>query len=117
MNDYNVEIIDGNYCCCHDNTICSSDLISLFASCTDPGAAQPCETYFLVHIRDCVLNSASGCFHSKTYQLNYTSIASIIDHGILSIPLMEMGLSDHIRTKCTYLIKLREKFRTLQLTV
>ena len=114
-NLYNVEIINGDYCCCHNNEICSSDLIGLFATCIDLGAAQPCETYFLVHIRDCVLNSK--CFLSKTYQLNYTSSAFIFDHGILSIPLMEMGLRDHVRTQFSYLIKLRAKFQSLQLTV
>ena len=106
-NLYNVEIINGYYCCCHDNKICSSNLMDLLASCTDQRTAQPCETYFLVHIRDCVVNSE--CFLSKSYQMNYTSSASIIDHGILYIPLMEMELSDHVKTKFSYLIKLSAK--------
>ena len=109
-NQYNAEMINGIYCCCHDNKICSSNLIGLFASCTNLGTAEPCETYFLVHIRDCVVNSE--CFLSETYQLNYTSSASIIDHGILSIPLMEMELSDHVRTKFSCLTKLSTKFLT-----
>ena len=108
-NPYNVEIINGDYCCCHDNKTCSSNLVDLLASCTNQRTAQPCETYFLVHIRDCVVSSE--CFLSKTYQLNYTSSASIIDHDILSIPLMEMELSDYVRTKFSYLIKLSTKLR------
>ena len=114
-NPYNVEIINGDYCCCHDNAICSGNLIDLFAKCTDQCTAQPCETYFLVYIRDCVVNSE--CFISKTYQLNYTSSASVIDHGILSIPLMEMELSDHVRTNFSYLMKLSAKFRKFAIII
>ena len=96
-NLYNVEIINSNYCCCDDNETCGSDLDELFISCKCPDVTQVCETYFLVHIRNC--SSIITCSLSKTYQLNYTSSASIFDHGIVSIPFMEMKLGDKVRTR------------------
>ena len=112
-NQYNAKIINGNYCCCDDNEICSSNLNSLLGSCTYPSTAQTCETYFLVHIRDCSYNS--GCFLSKNYQMNCTSSASMFDHDTLSISFMEMELGDKVRTKTivAYLI-IRAKLEWLQ---
>ena len=107
VNQYNVEIINGNYCCCDDNETCGNNLNDVFAICIHPSTTQVCEPYFLVHIRDCVVNNK--CFLSKTYQLNYTFSDSIIDHGILSLPVTEEELSDKVRTKICYLLKLSAK--------
>ena len=107
-NNYNAEMINGIYCCCHDNEICSNNLNTLLGNCTHPHTAQPCETYFFLHIRDCMYNDR--CLHSKTYQLNYTSSASTFDNGVLSIPLTDIELSDEVRRKISYLLKLSAKF-------
>ena len=96
-NLYNAEIINGNYCCCDDNEICASTTNDLLVICKNPSTTQVCETYLLVHIRNCI--SIGTCSLSKTYLLNYTSSSSISDHGILSIPFMEMKLGDEVRTK------------------
>ena len=112
VNQYNVEIISGSYCCCDDSETCASDLNDLLISCKNPSTAQPCETYFLVHIRNCLSSSTSStCSLSKTYQLNYKSSASTFDHGILSIPFMDMELGDKVRTKISYLLILSAKIR------
>ena len=95
-NLYNVEIVNDNYCCCDDNQSCGSVLNDLFVICKHPIATQVCEPYFLVHFRNCL---SSTCPLNKHYQLNYTSSASTFDHGILSIPIMEMELGDKVRTK------------------
>ena len=99
-NLHNVEIIDGDYCCCHDNEICSSDLSNVLASCTEPSTIQLCETYFVVHIKNCIF--IGECSLSKTYQLNYNFSASVFDQGILSIPFVAMELGDTVRTKMSY---------------
>ena len=94
MNPYNVEIINGMYCCCDDNETCASSPSDLLVICKDP-IAQVCEPYFLVHVKNCLY-----CSHSKTYiLLNYASNAFTFDHGILSIPFVEMELSDEVRTE------------------
>ena len=103
-NQYNAEIINGKYCCCHDDEICSSDLSNLLVSCTEPSTTQLCETYFVVHIKNCIF--VGECSLSKTYQLNYKFSASVFDHGILSIPFMEMELGDMVRTKIRYICTL-----------
>ena len=105
-NLYNVEIINGNYCCCDDNEKCGSIANNLLGICKDPTATQICETWLL--IRNCL--SIFTCSLSKTYQLNYKFSASMFDHGILSIPFMEMELGYKVRTKISYLLKLRKNF-------
>ena len=102
VNLYNAEIINGMYCCCDDNETCGSAPYELIGMCKDPTTTQICETYFLVNIRNCL--SLNKCSRSKTYQLNYTSSASMFDHGILFIPFMEMELGDEVRTKISYLL-------------
>ena len=109
-NLYNVQIINGMYCCCDDNETCGSTLNDLLGMCKDPTTTQICETYFLVHIKSCLFFPT--CSLSKTYQLNYRPSSSISDHGILSIPFMEMELGDEVRTKISILIvSLMAKFR------
>ena len=102
VNLYNVEMINENYCCCHDNQTCSSDLISLLTICKASSTTPPCETYFLVYVRDCLHSSA--CTVSRIYQLNYQSSASMFDNGILSIPFMEMELGDGVKARISYLL-------------
>ena len=92
-NTYNVEIINGMYCCCDNNERCRSDLNQLFL-CKHPNVTQVCETYFLIHIKNCLIESS--CSPGKTYQLNYTSSSSISDHSILSVPFMDMELRDKV---------------------
>ena len=106
-NLYNVEIINGRYCCCDDNETCGSTANDLLAMCKHASTTQVCETWFLVYTRKCL---SGTCSFGKTYQLNYKSSSSIFDHGILSIPLMEMELGDKVRTKISCLLELREKF-------
>ena len=115
-NLYNVQIINGNYCCCHDNEICSSNFDYLLASCADPSTTQVCETYFLVQIRNCL--SISTCSLSKSYQLNYKFSASTFDNSILSTPFMDMELNDKVRKKVSYLFKLKgQSLESLQSTL
>ena len=102
MNVYNVEIINGMYCCCDDNEKCGNTPNDLLGMCSDPSTTKSCETYFLVHVKNCI--SASTCSFSKTYQLNYKFSASMFDHGIFSIPFMEMELGERVRTKMSYLV-------------
>ena len=114
-NLYNVEIINGMYCCCDDNETCGSAPNDLLAMCKDPNTVQLCETYFLVHIKNCL--SLSTCSLSKTYQLNYGPSSSISDHGIVSIPFMEMELGDEVRAKMSYFRNLMEKLRKLAINM
>ena len=108
-NLYNVEIINGEYCCCDDNQTCGNTPSNLLGMCKDPSTAQICETWLLVHFKNCL----PPCRFSKTYQLNYKSSASMFDHGILSIPFMEMELGDWVRRKICYALKLSGKFISL----
>ena len=104
VNLYNVEIINETYCCCYDNQICLSDSNSLLTLCKDSSTTPPCETYFLVHVRDHCLNSGA-CLVSRIYQLNYQSSDSMFDNGILSIPFKEMELGDGVKAKISYLLR------------
>ena len=115
INLYNVEIINGMYCCCDDSETCGSDFDNLLGKCEDPSTTQVCKTSFLVHIRYC--SRFHTCFLSKTYQLNYKSSTSMFNYGILSIPFMKMELSYEVKTKISYLHKSRENFKSLQSTV
>ena len=115
MNLYNVQIINGNYCCCDDSGNCTRVFDDLLTMCKEPSTTQVCGTYFLVPVKKCL--SISTCSLSKTYQLNYTSSVSTFDHGILSIPLKEMELSNQVSTKISYFLKLQANIESLQPTV
>ena len=101
-NLYNVEIINGMYCCCDDNERCGSTSSDLLGMCKHASTTQVCETCFLVHIKNCI--SIGTCSLSKTYQLNYKPSDLISDHGILSIPFMEMELGEQVSAKISYLL-------------
>ena len=103
INLYNVEIINGMYCCCDANEKCGRIQNELLGMCKNASTTQICETCFLVQFRNCI--SVGTCSVIKTYQLNYKPSASIFDHGILSIPFLEMELGDKVRTKICYLLK------------
>ena len=106
VNQYNVEIINGDYCCCDDNERCGSNLNHLFF-CKHPNITQVCETYFVIHMKNCLYGSA--CSVIKTYHLNYTLSDSIFNHGVLAIPVMETGLGYEVRTKISYFFQIKGK--------
>ena len=91
-NPYNVEIRDGEYCCC-DYAGCSQSIRDLQGNCT----TFFCQPYFVKHIRDA--SGDSMCSLDRTYQLDYQPSTSILDHAVLSIPFKEMELIDHVSTK------------------
>ena len=47
INLYNVEIINGVYCCCDDSEICASDFDNLLGKCEDASTTQVCKQAFL----------------------------------------------------------------------
>ena len=91
-NPYNVNIIDGNYCCC-DATKCNQNISSLKGICI----TSVCQPYFLIHIKDSSCNGA--CYLDNAYHLSCECRASISDDAVFSIPFKDMELSDNVSTE------------------
>ena len=91
-NVYSSEIRNGLFCCCDDDgSLCKENIIDL-QMCKLSATYNPCDTYFLVYVRDCLYNST--CNYTKYSQLN--DDASLIQL-VLPIPL-EMELSENVRS-------------------
>ena len=94
---YGSEIINGRFCCCddgseNDNNVseCKENINEL-SGCDDSN--NPCDTYFLVYVRDCLYNNT--CNYTQYYRLkDDTSLIQLI----LPIPL-EIDLSENVRNE------------------
>ena len=91
-NVYGLEIRNSHFCCCDDGTdnddddqndvsLCVRNITDL-QMCKNSTAYNPCDTYFLVYVRDCLYNST--CNYTQTYQLkNDTTLIQLT----LTIPV------------------------------
>ena len=97
-NKHNVEIRNGEYCCCDDpyNKKCWENIIDLNGMCSN--SDYRCETYFVLYVRKCPYNST--CTDTKKNELNIARTS--LEHLVLYIPLEEIGLNDNVRIKVNY---------------
>ena len=99
-NMYGSEIEGGLFCCCDDSrtdlSMCKENVTDL-PMCKNSATYNPCDTYFLVYVRECLYNST--CNYTQQYRLNNdTTLIQLI----LTIPL-EMEWSENVRSEslCT----------------
>ena len=106
--NYNVEIVRENYCCC-DHVTCKPSIAEVQEICM----SKSCQPYFIIHIRDCSCNGT--CSLDTTYQLNNESNSSLLNGvEVLNIPFKEMELSVKVSTKSVHHYIALSKVYTIQ---
>ena len=94
-NTYNAEMREGKYCCCDfGDVMCTENITELNGFCIDSNSINPCDSYFLIYIRD-YYNST--CTATKMYRMNNDSTS--LNNLVLYIPLKEIQLSNNVRIK------------------